>query len=80
MERLISIGKQDKCMKKEEYGHQVFILGNCCYRCSHKWVQREESEKPTICPSCKSPYWDKPKKRFLKNINKNSKEVKNRKI
>ncbi len=29
-----------------------------CERCGHKWVPRTE-RRPTICPKCKSPYWDK---------------------
>ncbi len=29
-----------------------------CERCEHKWVPRTE-RRPTICPRCKSPYWDK---------------------
>ena len=32
-----------------------------CERCQHKWVPRKPEVR--ICPSCKSPYWDrKPKK------------------
>ena len=26
------------------------------------WVPRRE-EKPRVCPKCKSPYWDKPRKK-----------------
>jgi len=29
-----------------------------CKRCGHKWIPRSE-RKPTICPKCKSPYYDK---------------------
>ena len=56
-------------MKKESVGYNVLILGNKCYRCGHKWVQREE-DKPRICPKCKSPYWDKPKTKFTKDDKK----------
>ena len=31
-----------------------------CERCGHTWVPRTE-RRPTICPKCKSPYWDKPR-------------------
>jgi len=55
--------------KKEEFGYDIFIKGNKCFRCSHKWVQREE-DKPRICPKCKSPYWDKEKTKFNKNDKK----------
>ena len=34
-----------------------------CDRCKHKWIPRLKiEEKPTICPKCKSPYWDKPRR------------------
>lgn len=55
--------------KEEKLGHNILIRGNKCYRCNHKWIPREE-EKPSVCPKCKSPYWDKPKTRFLKGDKK----------
>jgi predicted Zn-ribbon and HTH transcriptional regulator len=61
---------ENKTMKKEGEGYNVFILGNKCFRCKHKWVQREK-EKPRICPKCKSPYWDKEKTKFKKGEKKN---------
>jgi len=39
----------------------IQIRGFRCERCKHKWVPRAK-EHPTICPTCKSPYWDKPRK------------------
>jgi DNA-directed RNA polymerase subunit RPC12/RpoP len=34
-----------------------------CVRCGHKWVPRiMTEEEPTICPKCKSPYWNKARK------------------
>jgi hypothetical protein len=46
-----------------------------CLRCGHNWTPRgdkglEDSTRAvkyietevTICPGCKSPYWDKPRK------------------
>lgn len=33
-----------------------------CLRCGHCWYPRKP-EKPTVCPKCKSPYWDKEKER-----------------
>ena len=41
---------------------EVMLKGYKCERCNHKWVPREES-KPTVCPKCKSPYWDKEKRK-----------------
>ena len=40
-----------------------------CKRCNHKWIPRK-SEKPIICPKCKSPYWDKERIK-CKSLNKN---------
>jgi hypothetical protein len=46
-----------------------------CLRCNHEWMPRSE-QKPTVCPKCNSPYWDKPKtiqgivKEELKHIHK----------
>ena len=54
----------DKTIKilRKEVGWKVNILSNKCYRCSHVWIPRNIEEKPAVCPSCKSPYWDRPKK------------------
>jgi len=32
-----------------------------CDRCGHEWLSRD-TNKPLRCASCKSPYWDKPRK------------------
>jgi|GEM_PF-5311554 len=33
----------------------------CCERCEHEWVPRE-GPPPRVCPKCKSPYWDRPRR------------------
>ncbi len=37
-----------------------------CERCGWEWIPRkpwsEGEELPTVCPSCKSPYWNRPRK------------------
>lgn len=37
-----------------------------CERCSHEWMPKkpwiEGEELPTVCPKCKSPYWNRPRK------------------
>ncbi|CAG0980929.1 hypothetical protein ANRL2_02433 [Anaerolineae bacterium] len=34
-----------------------------CLRCEHRWSPKKQgSEPPRICPKCKSPYWDKPRR------------------
>jgi Zn finger protein HypA/HybF involved in hydrogenase expression len=40
---------------------EVTIKGWKCERCKHVWVPREE-DYPRVCPKCKSPYWDRPRK------------------
>lgn len=37
-----------------------------CKRCNHKWIPRT-TQLPTTCPKCKSPYWNKPRKKKVKN-------------
>ena len=36
-----------------------------CERCGYDWIPRkpwnEGGDLPTVCPSCKSPYWNKPR-------------------
>ena len=43
---------------------KVKLSGYICERCKHVWVPREykAKEKPRVCPRCKSPYWDIPRK------------------
>lgn len=38
----------------------IQIDGYKCERCNHEWTKRGEGD-PTVCPKCKSPYWNKPK-------------------
>ena len=41
----------------------VKLDGYQCERCEHAWVPRDKSgELPSVCPKCKSPYWNKPRK------------------
>lgn len=44
----------------------VMLQGARC-RCGHEWLPRSRGddgtvERPTVCPKCKSPRWDKPKR------------------
>lgn len=45
-------------------GH-VKLDGYVCDRCGHTWLPRDHAEDeqaaPTVCPKCKSPYWNKPR-------------------
>lgn len=40
---------------------EIKVYSCKCERCDHEWLTRSE-EVPTVCPKCKSPYWNKPKK------------------
>ena len=40
----------------------VTITGYKCERCDHEWVPRDKNQEPLVCPRCKSPYWNRPKK------------------
>lgn len=42
---------------------RINIKGFMCYRCTHKWAPRNPKQEPRVCPKCKSPYWDRPKKK-----------------
>lgn len=39
---------------------EVTVL-SCRCRCGHEWISRDR-ERPRVCPKCKSPNWDRPKK------------------
>jgi hypothetical protein len=41
---------------------QILVWGYRCERCKHEWVPREKSQEPRVCPKCKSPYWNRPRK------------------
>ena len=42
---------------------RVTLEGYKCERCGHIWVPRSTTEgDPIICPRCKSPYWNKPRR------------------
>jgi Zn finger protein HypA/HybF involved in hydrogenase expression len=39
------------------------LWGFRCERCSHEWVPREKEQEPRVCPKCKSPYWNVPRRK-----------------
>lgn len=45
---------------------EIKIKECVCERCSHEWIPREQNEMPKVCPKCKSPYWNTPKKEKVK--------------
>lgn len=39
------------------------IEGYKCERCEHEWASRQaDAPEPKVCPKCKSPYWNVPRK------------------
>jgi hypothetical protein len=45
---------------------EITIKGFLCERCDHKWPPRNLlNPKPFVCPRCKSPYWNSPRKNSL---------------
>jgi predicted Zn-ribbon and HTH transcriptional regulator len=42
---------------------EVKLDGYRCERCGHEWIPRSKVDYPVRCSKCKSPYWDKPRKR-----------------
>jgi len=41
---------------------QMVMTGFRCARCAWEWLPRT-ARRPTICPHCKSPYWDRERER-----------------
>jgi len=53
---------------------KVTMWGYRCLRCLHEWVPRgleempdgkrppDPKSEPRVCPKCKSPYWNRPRK------------------
>jgi hypothetical protein len=40
----------------------ITVMGCRCERCSHEWIPTEVEREPSVCPKCKSPEWDRPRK------------------
>ncbi len=41
----------------------ITVMGWKCERCGHEWIPRQDGEhEPEVCPGCKSPYWNKPRR------------------
>ena len=42
---------------------KITLEGYKCERCGWEWVPRNKKDSPIVCPNCKSPYWDTPRKK-----------------
>jgi DNA-directed RNA polymerase subunit RPC12/RpoP len=40
----------------------ITVMGYRCERCSHEWIPKDALKEPAVCPKCKSPYWNRPRK------------------
>ena len=38
-----------------------------CFRCYHIWNKRKQPP-PKTCPLCRSPYWNKPRKKISREL------------
>lgn len=43
-----------------------------CDRCGHEWIprnalDRDTDDLPTVCPKCKSPYWNRPRQNLTRS-------------
>ena len=45
---------------------EIKLQGFRCERCEHKWVPKDIKQEPRVCPKCKSPYWNVPKRKPTK--------------
>jgi Zn finger protein HypA/HybF involved in hydrogenase expression len=39
-----------------------------CERCEHVWVPRSMDVEPRVCPKCKSPYWNRPRRKDASKV------------
>jgi predicted Zn-ribbon and HTH transcriptional regulator len=46
----------------------IQLWGYRCQRCGHEWVPRDKTQKPRVCPKCKNPYWDRPRKNEKQDV------------
>ncbi len=42
---------------------EIKLQGFRCERCEHEWVPRDIKQEPRVCPKCKSPYWNIPRRK-----------------
>ena len=43
----------------------ITVIGYRCDRCGHEWIPRDFQTEPAVCPTCKSPYWNRPRKPMM---------------
>ena len=40
----------------------ITMMGYRCERCGHEWIPNLAGREPSVCPKCKSPYWNRPRR------------------
>ena len=44
----------------------ITVMGFRCERCGHEWIPRGgQDDEPRVCPKCRSPWWNRPKKAMM---------------
>lgn len=43
----------------------ITVMGYRCEHCDHEWIPKDYNNEPAVCPKCKSPYWNRPRKSML---------------
>ena len=44
----------------------ITVMGFKCERCGHEWIPRSNGdEEPRVCPKCRSPWWNRPRKSMM---------------
>ena len=44
----------------------ITVMGFRCERCAHEWIPRVSAEEePRVCPKCRSPWWNRPRKAVM---------------
>ncbi len=58
---------ESRPLTDEEVKQMILDSMQTCNRCGHRWIPRS-NKPPKVCPNpaCKSPYWNKPRKRRIK--------------
>jgi len=49
---------------------KIAVMGWKCERCDHEWIPHDENKPPRVCPHCKTPYWDRPRKKDTRKLEK----------
>lgn len=42
---------------------EIVTRGFKCERCGHEWIPNDIAKEPKVCPKCKSPYWNVPRRK-----------------